>query len=77
MSEIAFTKEHVVASDADIIFFWASRDGKKIKCKISMEELGREFLSGRVVPPDQFEEEFLRLRPQIEARAKEMILGKE
>ena len=73
MGEIIFPDKHKVLSGPDTIEFPAVVDGKTIKCRITLEEMIRDFARGRL---DTFEDEFLRLRPQIEERAKQRIQAK-
>ena len=73
--QIAFPQNHKLVFDRDVIEFPAVVDGKPTTCRITMEELGREF-SPSGLNPATFETEFLRLRPEIEARAREWIVNK-
>jgi hypothetical protein len=74
MSEIVFPLNHTCLFDRDIIEFPAIVDGKTIGCRITLEEMIREFM--RNTSPGTFEEHFLLLRPEIEERAKKQILAK-
>ncbi len=74
MSELTFPSNHSYLFDRDVIEFPAIVDGKTIKCRITLEELIREWPCG--ANPKTFEQHFLRLRPQIEERAKQEILAK-
>ena len=75
MSEITFPQRHAKSPDgADIIEFPAVVDGETISCRITLEELNREFLNR--TSPKTFEEHFLMLRPQVEERARRLILAK-
>jgi hypothetical protein len=74
MSEITFPSNQSCLFDRDVIEFPAIVDGKIIKCRITLEELIREWPCG--ASPKTFERHFLTLRPQIEERAKQQILAK-
>ena len=73
MSDIVFPSTHILLGN-DIIEFPAIVDGKAVKCRITLEEMGREFMRG--TSPKTFEEHFRMLRPEIEERAKKLILEK-
>jgi hypothetical protein len=74
MSEISFPPTHNHLLETDIIEFPAVVDGKAITCRITLEELSREFMRGTT--PASFEEHFEMLRPEIEERARKRILAK-
>jgi hypothetical protein len=74
MSEISFPPTEAHLFESDIIEFPAIVDGKTIKCRITLEEIIREFKRG--TSPKTLEEHFRMLRPQIEERAKRQILEK-
>jgi hypothetical protein len=73
MREIVFPQKQKVL-DTDIIEFPASVGGKLVTCRITVEEMLREFQRG--TNPATFEEHFLALRPQIEERARRLIQAK-
>ncbi len=76
MPEITFPHMQNVPFEVDVVTFPAIVDGKKIVCRITQEEIEREFNSGMVIQPGQLEAAFLRFRSQIEDRAKQQILDK-
>jgi hypothetical protein len=49
-------------------------DGKAITCRITLEEMMREYMRGTT--PASFEDHFQMLRPEIEERARKQILAK-
>ena len=73
--QITFPQNHSRVSEADVIEFPAVVDGTRTSCRITIEELGRDF-PARDLNPATFESEFLRLRPEIEAQARERIVNK-
>jgi hypothetical protein len=73
MEEIVFPQRHTVLFERDMIEFPAVVDGRTIMCRITLEEMIREFERGS---PETFEDDFLNLRPQIEERARERIRSK-
>lgn len=74
MNEIVFPQHHTFLFDRDVIEFPAVVDGNTVKCRITLEEVIREFMRG--TSPQTFEEHFRMLRPEIEERAKKQILAK-
>jgi Protein of unknown function (DUF1488) len=73
MEEIVFPKKHTYLFDRDVIEFPCVVDGKTIVCRITLEEMLREFARGN---PATFEDDFRDLRPQIEERAKRRVMAK-
>ena len=72
--EITFPDKHKYVFDREVIEFSAVVDGKTVvPCRITLEEMSREFGCGK---PGTFEDDFRRLRPQIEERAKQEIQSK-
>lgn len=66
MAHIEFPKTHTLVSERDLIEFPAIVDGETITCRITLEEMQRQFARGN---PETFEDEFLHLRPHIEEEA--------
>ena len=56
MSEIVFPATHRLIDETDIIEFPARVDGKVVTCRITLEEMGRDFMRG--TNPATFEEAF-------------------
>lgn len=75
MSEIVFSQRYVYRPDKEIIEFPAIVDGKTVVNQITMAEMSYELSPD--VNAKTFEEEFLRLRPTIDERAKKQILAKQ
>lgn len=75
MKEIIFPDQHEYLLERDMIEFPAVVGGNTIACRITLEEIAREF--GVHVRPDTFEERFRQFRPQIEERAKDQIRTKQ
>jgi hypothetical protein len=71
MSEIVFRDGHRYLFQIDTIEFWAHADGREICCKITLEEMMRDFAGA--VDSQTLEDEFVRHRPQIEERARRII----
>jgi Protein of unknown function (DUF1488) len=74
MSEVSFPSTHKHLFERAMIEFPAVVDGKAITCRITLEEMIREFKRGTT--PASFEEHFRMLRPEIEERARKEILAK-
>ena len=70
MKVIVFPNKYKLLFKRDVIEFPAIVDGKNVVCRLNLEEMNREFHCGT---PGTFEDEFLRLRPEIEERAKMLI----
>jgi len=75
MSEIVFPPRHTCLDGKDVIEFPSVVDGRTIPCRITPEEMVREFRRGTT--PKTFEEHFRMLRPEGEERATKQILAKE
>src|SRR5438874_3878118 len=73
--QITFPQNHKLVFETDVIEFPAIVDGKRTTCRITIEELGREFPVSDL-NPGTFESEFLRLRAEIEKQAQERIVNK-
>jgi hypothetical protein len=73
--QIEFPQKHKLVFEIDVIEFPALVDGKPTTCRITIEEMQREF-DVRGLNPGTFESEFLRLRPEIENQARERIVNK-
>ena len=73
--QITFPQNHSRVFEADVIEFPAVVDGTPTSCRITIEEMAREF-PVRDLNPGTFESEFLRLRPSIEEQARERIVNK-
>ena len=74
MTEITFPPEHIYIFERDVIEFPARADGRTIVCRITLEEMLREFHRGSL---GTLEDDFQSLRPQIEQRARKLILDKD
>ena len=72
--QITFPQNHSRVFEADVIEFPAVVDGTPTSCRITIEEMGREF-PVRDLNPETFESEFLRLRSEIERRAQEHLVS--
>jgi uncharacterized protein DUF1488 len=73
--QITFPQNHSRVFETDVIEFPAIVDGKPTSCRITIEELGREF-PVQDLNPATFESEFLRLRSEVEKQARERIVNK-
>jgi hypothetical protein len=73
MSEVTFSDryEHDIVTER--ISFTAILEGESIPCEIAPEEITRKF--GRRSTSKTFEDDFLRLRPQIQDQVRKRILA--
>jgi len=74
MVDITFPLNHNLLRNSDRIEFEAIVNGKAIPCRITVEELIREYHCR--ASPSNFEERFLELRPQIQERARQDIIAR-
>jgi Protein of unknown function (DUF1488) len=72
--EISFPQNHSRVFEADVIEFPAVVDGERTSCRITIEELERDF-SVRDLNTETFESEFLRLRSEIERHARDRLIN--
>ena len=72
MAEVKFLNTYKDVFNPEAVEFYAIVDGKQVPCRITPDEIDREFHCH----DSNYVADFLALRPQIEERAKRMLLEK-